>query len=87
MDVASIADNGGASRCDAIIILILVATLCVAIRKGVQLVKDVLVEDGNGNPCANGLKKGRYHLSNCLRYFYFLPRPRLLIDSPRRLNV
>ncbi len=60
------------------ILLILVATLFVAIRKGVQLIKDVLVEDGNCNSCTNGLKKGWYHLYYCLIYIYYLPAPKLL---------
>ena len=78
MDVASVADHGGAGRGDAILLLVLWATLCVAIRKWVQLVKDVLVEDGNCNPCTNGLEKGWYHVYYCLRYIYYLPAPKHL---------
>ncbi len=56
MDVASVADHGGASGGDANIFLLVVARLCIAIRIGIKSVKDVLVEDGYRNPCDSGLK-------------------------------
>ena len=55
MDVKSIAGARGAGGAGAIFLLFL-ATVVITPAKWINLVEDVLIEDGDRNPCGDGLE-------------------------------
>ena len=55
MDVKSITGDRGAGGAETFLLLFL-ATVVITPAKWINLVEDVLIEDGDRNPCGDGLE-------------------------------